>query len=192
MTTPLVDFAFEKIEQDLAFVMQCLAETLDAVGERECVHWLPWLPSDDPRSGEAPHDLRARDVRALSISFQLLNLVEENAAAQARRVREANEGPLQEPGLWGQNLRQLVSLGHSGDEIARAMRTIVVEPVLTAHPTEAKRRTILEILRHLYVLLVRRENKMWTPAEREEIRDEIKLTLERFWRTGESRLKRPR
>ncbi len=189
MTTPLVDFAFDKIEQDLAFVMKCFAEMLDEIGEGERVRWLPFV--DGAGESEAPHHLGARDARALSISFQLLNLVEENAAAQSRRVREANEGPLQEPGSWGQNLRQLVHLGIDGASIAKAMRSVSVEPVLTAHPSEAKRRTVLETLRQLYLLLVRRENKMWTPAERDEIRDEIKLTLERLWRTGESRVKRP-
>jgi len=187
MTTPLVDVAFDKIEQDLSFVMQAFAEMLDEVGEREAVRWLPWVSHDDEN---ASRDLRVRDVRALSIAFQLLNLVEENAAAQTRRMREANEGPLAEPGLWGQNLRQLLQLGASAAEIARTMSRITVEPVLTAHPSEAKRRTVLDTLRQLYLTLVRRENKMWTPAERDEIRDELKLALERLWRTGESRVKR--
>ncbi len=187
MTTPLVDLAFDKIEQDLAFVMQAFAEMLDEVGERDAIRWLPWLPRAEEN---ATRDLRVRDVRALSIAFQLLNLVEENAAAQTRRIREGNEGPLAEPGLWGQNLRQLLEQGETGEDIARAMSRVFVEPVLTAHPSEAKRRTVLDTLRQLYLTLVRRENKMWTPAERDEIRDELKLTLERLWRTAESRVRR--
>lgn len=186
MTTPLVDVAFDKIEQDLAFVMRAFAEMLAEVGEGEAVRWLPWMGHDE----SAPSDLRLRDVRALSISFQLLNLVEENAAAQTRRIREANEGVLAEPGSWGQNLRQLAQLGFEPAAIARTMRDAAIEPVLTAHPSEAKRRTVLETLRQLYLVLVRRENKMWTPAEQAEIRDELKLVLERLWRTGEARLKR--
>lgn len=188
MTKPLVDFAFDKIEHDLEFVMQCFAEMLEDIGDQDARRWVPWLREDVL---DTPHDLRARDARALSIAFQLLNLVEENAAAQSRRVREANEGPLQEPGLWGQNLRQLTQLGIDAETIARALRGISVEPVLTAHPSEAKRRTVLDTLRQLYLLLVRRENQMWTPAEREEIRADLKLTLERLWRTGEYRLRKP-
>jgi len=187
MTTPLVDLAFDKIEHDLEFVMQAFAEMLDEVGEHEAVRWLPWLPRAED---SATRDLRVRDVRALSIAFQLLNLVEENAAAQTRRIREGNEGPLAEPGLWGQNLRQLLEQGVSGEDIAQTMRRVSIEPVLTAHPSEAKRRTVLDTLRQLYLTLVRRENKMWTPAERDELRDELKLTLERLWRTGESRVRR--
>jgi phosphoenolpyruvate carboxylase len=188
MTKPLTDFAFGKIEQDLAFVMTAFAEMLQEIGERDAGRWLPFLGDEND---DKPHDLRARDARALSISFQLLNLVEENAAMQSRRVREANEGPLHEPGLWGQNLRQLTQAGFDGETIVQCMQSIVVEPVLTAHPSEAKRRTVLDTLRQLYLLLVRRENQMWTPAEREEIRGTMKLTLERLWRTGEYRLKKP-
>lgn len=187
MTTPLHDAAFEKIEHDLSFVMHAFAELLEEIGERDAVRWLPFVEHGDE---QAPRDLRLRDVRALSIAFQLLNLVEENAAAQTRRIREANEGPLAEPGSWGQNLRQLRELGLEGEEVAKAMRAISVEPVLTAHPSEAKRRTVLDTLRQLYLTLVRRENQMWTPAEREELRQELKLALERLWRTGEARVRR--
>ena len=187
MTTPLHDSAFEKIEHDLSFVMHAFAELLEEIGERDAVRWLPFVEHGEE---QAPRDLRLRDVRALSIAFQLLNLVEENAAAQTRRVREANEGPLAEPGSWGQNLRQLRELGLEGKDVVKAMRGISIEPVLTAHPSEAKRRTVLDTLRQLYLTLVRRENKMWTPAERDEIRQELKLALERLWRTGEARVRR--
>ncbi|MBK8802829.1 MAG: phosphoenolpyruvate carboxylase [Fibrobacteres bacterium] len=44
------------------------------------------------------------------------------------------------------------------------MAEISVEPVLTAHPTEAKRATVLEQHRELYLLLVKLENRMWTPV----------------------------
>ena len=71
------------------------------------------------------------DVQVLSIAFQLLNMVEENAAAQGRRRRESTEGLMREPGLWGQNLRQLLDAGFSGQQIADALSTIRVEAVLT-------------------------------------------------------------
>jgi phosphoenolpyruvate carboxylase len=93
--------------------------------------------------------------------------------------------------MWAQNLRQLVAQGFTPAEIAAALPRVRVEPVLTAHPTEAKRATVLEQLRQLYLLLLRRENQMWTPAEREAIAEEIRLSLERLWRTGEVRQARP-
>ena len=39
--------------------------------------------------------------------------------------------------------------------------------------------------------MIRRENQMWTPQEQAAIRDEIKVTLERLWRTGEVHRTKP-
>ena len=63
--------------------------------------------------------------------------------------------------------------------------------MLTAHPTEAKRATVLEQHRELYLLLVSRENQMWTPQEQAEIDADLRAMLERLWRTGEIFLERP-
>ena len=191
-----LDFAFSKIDVDLGFIMTCFREVLDELGESGLARRLPWVPADGERTTPAAGtpvtgDLGERDVQVLSIAFQLLNMVEENAAAQGRRRRESTEGLMREPGLWGQNLRQLLDAGFSGQQIADALPTIRVEAVLTAHPTEAKRSTVLEQHRQLYLLLVKRENQMWTPAEQQSIRDEVKLALERLWRTGELRLQKP-
>ena len=68
---------------------------------------------------------------------------------------------------------------------------ITVEPVLTAHPTEAKRATVLEQHRELYLLRVKRENQMFTRIEQQNIRDDIKLAIDRLWRAGEIYVQKP-
>ena len=94
-------------------------------------------------------------------------------------------------GLWAERLQKLLAAGLSAEEIAQILPQVRVEPVLTAHPTEAKRATVLEHHRELYLLLVKRENQMWTTREQAEIRQEIKLVLERLWRTGEIFVEKP-
>jgi phosphoenolpyruvate carboxylase len=118
-------------------------------------------------------------------------MVEENVAAQVRRARESETGLAGEPGLWADQLRKLRQSGISEATIAAQLNKIRVEPVLTAHPTEAKRLAVLEQHRALYGLMVRRENQMWTPQEQGAIRDEIKVTMERLWRTGEVHRTKP-
>jgi len=179
---------FAKIDQDLSFLIQCFRELLFELGEDDLARSLPWLPTP-AKAGVAMKS--ARLGQAYSIAFQLLNMVEENTAAQTRRLREGNVGQLNEPGLWGAQLVRLRKLGFSQKEIAAVLPKIRVEPVLTAHPTEAKRSTILEQHRALYLSLVQRENKMWTPSEQNGIRNEIKVALERLWRTGEIILRKP-
>ena len=124
-------------------------------------------------------------------AFQLLNLIEENVSAQVRRQREKVAGPASEPGLWGANLLRLRHAGFPPEAIADGLSGVVVEPVLTAHPTEAKRPTALEQHRRLFRLLQQREDPRQTPLELADGREEIKVTLERLWRTGEILLRKP-
>src|SRR4030095_15163999 len=63
--------------------------------------------------------------------------------------------------------------------------------VLTAHPTEAKRAAVLEQHRSIFLLLNSLENERLTPSDRDAIRDEIKIVLERLWRSGEILLEKP-
>ncbi len=180
---------FAKIETDLDFLMQCFREVLVSLGEQDIADRLPWNGSDG--AGPAPDDFPPRLAHAYSIAFHLLNMVEENTATQMRRASETANGLASEPGLWGQQLKQLLEAAHTADEITTWLPWLRVEPVLTAHPTEAKRRTVLDQHRQLYLLLVQLENTMWTPAERDELREEIKTALERLWRTGEMFLDKP-
>ena len=121
----------------------------------------------------------------------MLNLIEENVSSQVRRAREKAAGIASEPGLWGANLQRLRHAGLNPKEIAAGLAEIVVEPVLTAHPTEAKRPTALEQHRRLFQLLHVREDPRHTPLELADGREEIKATLERLWRTGEILLRKP-
>ena len=177
-----------KAERDCQFLVECLRETLAELGEEEIAESLDLARKDplpDDRSGTN------RAAQAQSIAFQLLNLAEENAAVQRRRRIETHLGLSHEAGTWGHVFERLQELGLTGAQIAAALPEMRVEAVLTAHPTEAKRATVLACHRELYLLLVKRENAMWTPLEVRAIRDEIKTVLERLWRAGEIFLERP-
>ena len=177
---------FEKIYDDLSFLMHCFREVLEELGEIELAQSLPWISQVKVSSEPNP-----RLSQTYSIAFQLLNMVEENVAAQVRRSRESDLGLASEPGLWADQLERLKEAGISESAIAAQLASTRVEPVLTAHPTEAKRLAVLDQHRALYYLLVQRENQMYTPHEQVAIRDEIKVTLERLWRTGEVHRTKP-
>jgi phosphoenolpyruvate carboxylase len=119
-------------------------------------------------------------------------MVEQNAAVQHQRITEAEHGLAAMQALWGQCLQQLQERNLSDRQIAAALSRIRVELVLTAPPTEAKRSIVLEHHRNLYLLLVKRENHMWTPYEQRGIREEIKTLLTLLWRTGEIFLQKPK
>lgn len=187
ITTTMSVVDFDKAALDFQFLLDCFVEVLQEVGQ----HKLAMHLRGDRTISITECDHPERAVQALSIVFQLLNMAEENSAAQYRRRLESDEGVESLSGLWGEALQHLKSLGITEAEIAAELPHIEVEPTLTAHPTEAKRRTVLEQHRELYLLLVKRENRMWTPAEREKIRTDIKVVLERLWRTGEILFEKP-
>ena len=172
----------KKVDKDLDFMMGCFVEVLEQLEHKDLAGTLPWMGKRKLRGVQI---FSYRGVQAYSIAFQLLNMVEENASAQSKRLREDKFGLASDPGSWGRAFQTLRSADITDKQIAKRLARVRVEPVLTAHPTEAKRATVLEIHREIYKLLVRRENNMWTAAEQRAIRDEIKVALERLWRTGE-------
>ncbi|HEY8966346.1 MAG TPA: phosphoenolpyruvate carboxylase, partial [Candidatus Methylacidiphilales bacterium] len=183
---PVLSAGLSKIDRDLHFLIDRLAAVLRNLGHGEIADSLPW------QGRKAPGGTFSDSIgQAYSISFQLLNIVEENAAAQARRARETKYGFAAESGLWGEWLGRLKKMKMKPEEIAAALHEVRVEPVLTAHPTEAKRTTVLEQHRELYLLLLQRENQMWTATELADIEKQIGVVLERLWRTGEVYITKP-
>ncbi len=177
---------FDKVERDLGFLIDCFREVLAEIGEDGLARALPFGGVADGDGALSP-----AVIQAYGIAFQLLGMAEENAAVQHRRALQA-EGRLHEyRGTWEDHLARLAAAGHRPEDIAAAAANARIEAVLTAHPTEAKRQTVLENHRALYLELVKRENSMYTPQERQAIRDEVKCILERLWRTGEIFLEKP-
>ncbi|RPI19805.1 MAG: phosphoenolpyruvate carboxylase, partial [Acidobacteriales bacterium] len=141
--------------------------------------------------GAASGSLSPRHCQAFSIVFQLLNIVEENTANQVRRGSEHPSRRESEPGSWLYNLQDLRQRGFDESAVRQALERMSVEPVLTAHPTEAKRATVLEHHRAIYLLLVERDSRLFTDVELAIFRRRLKAALERLWRTGEIYLARP-
>jgi phosphoenolpyruvate carboxylase len=181
---------FDKIAHDFRYLMHCFREVLDENGEGALARMLPWQDGA-AASGDMTGVDAGKLVQALSIAFQLLNIVEENAVVQYRRRLEKQDAVDRFSGLWSQSLHALKRHGLTERQVAESLARVRVEPVLTAHPTEAKRYTVLEQHRSLYLLMLQLENSMWTPQEKWAIRDSIKTALERLWRTGEIYLDKP-
>lgn len=176
-----------KIDQDFRFLLECLTEVFTELGRKDLAGLFPAGFSEQPNG----HALPDRAAQAISIAFQLLNLVEENAAQQAIRARENALGEAHQSGLWNQYLHELRTAGVPAREVLDRIARQTVEPVLTGHPTEAKRWAVLDQHRELYRLLVQLENSMYTQSERHRIREEIKTVLEHLWRTGEILMTKP-
>jgi phosphoenolpyruvate carboxylase len=173
---------------DLEFLLTCLSEVLIENNETELARQIPWI-------SDALPDFNQNDNEELlhlySVCFQLLNLAEVNGAVQNRRAKLDSSGIESVNGLWGNVLDDLNKQGIKEQDIASELKNIYVEPVLTAHPTEAKRPVALGLYRQLYLLLVRRENSMYTKFEQEKIKHEVKQLLHKLWFIGEIFIEKP-
>lgn len=183
-----------KTRETLSLLRRSFVEVLASVGETDVAARLPWPELDGEAAAvrdDWPDTLAERCMQAYSIAFQLLQQAEENAVAQGRRRAEAAGRLTEDPGSWDQHFARLQHLDVSAQEIADAVATVRIEPVLTAHPTEAKRQTVLDHHRTLYRTIVELENTMWTSAERAALETELRAAIERLWRTGEIYLDKP-
>ena len=128
-------------------------------------------------------------LQAVNIWFQLTKIADENSAVRERRQTEALDGPEIVEGSFAQAMAQISD--EAPENFLTAVNSLSVGPTLTAHPTEAKRVTILEIHRRIYRLLVTLETQRWTPREREARIDELRGEIDLLWLSGELRLERP-
>ena len=130
-------------------------------------------------------------LQAWGIWFQLLNVAEENTGMRRRRMGEKEYGLENMPGTFANVFKQASQAGVSRDEVQRLLDVAHIRPTLTAHPTEAKRVTVLEIHRRIYVLLYRLEGSRWTTREREKFIDALRNEIDLLWLTGELRREKP-
>jgi phosphoenolpyruvate carboxylase len=136
-------------------------------------------------------ELLARTLQVQGIWFQLLSIAEQNAAMRRRRQIEIERGYDQLRGTFSQVIASAVASGISPDEIADLLNVLRVRPVITAHPTEARRVTVLEKHRRVYRRLVDLESPRWTPRERQALVEGLRNEIELLWTTGELRLAKP-
>jgi phosphoenolpyruvate carboxylase len=173
---------------DLEFLLQCMATVLEENNEADLAKQIPWLSEKIPDfTGADKHKL----LRLYSIAFQLLNLSEVNGAVQGRRREHDKQGLESVNGLWGRVFSDLKTQGVKEEEILKLISKVEAEPVLTAHPTEAKRPVVLALYRQLYLLMVKRENSMYNRYERQEVKHDIQRILHKLWFIGEIFIEKP-
>lgn len=131
-----------------------------------------------------------RVARAFGLYFQLVNLAEQHHRVRRKREYE-REHVLPQPGSLESLVRALKSRRLGGTAVRRIIDGLSIELVVTAHPTEATRRTVLAILRALWGLLAARENPLLSPREQDDLRNEMKELLVILWQTSEVRAVKP-
>ncbi len=135
-------------------------------------------------------DLRTL-IRAFSVYFDLTNLAEQQARVRAIRAHARAADPSREDESPESALRQLRDRGIDAEQVAEHLGRALICPVFTAHPSEARRRTILEKLSAIARDLDRLEDRALVPIERERAVASIAEEVETLWLSDTIRESRP-
>ena len=129
-------------------------------------------------------------LRAFSLFFQLANIAEQHHRLRRRRQYE-HEGRVPRESL-ADAVARLREAGVGDDELLAAAARLEVRPVLTAHPTEASRRTILQAHQRLATALRRLDDPELPNSTQGRVREQIAEEVTILWQTDEVRSRRPR
>ena len=128
-------------------------------------------------------------IQAFALYFYLLNTAEENFGMQQRREIQRHGGRVK--GSFEDCLARLYENRIDRKTLFDLLNSLSIEPVMTAHPTEAKRLTILKKYRKIYLTIFKKENPIWTPEEKALLREDIINEIQKLWQTGDIFLERP-
>ncbi len=135
----------------------------------------------------------AEDVaRAFTTYFELINIAEANHRIRVNRAREEAHYPHPQPESIRAAIAELWRSGVEESEMAHLLERLHIELVFTAHPTEAKRRTVLSKLQRLSRALYTLETRRLLPRERDNLMAHIQAEVTNLWLTERTRTTQPR
>ena len=129
-------------------------------------------------------------VRAFSVFFSLANIAEELHHHRLRRRWVRAGGPLWR-GSFDETLRWFHAQGVPAEDLQKLLDRLLYMPVFTAHPTEARRRTLMQGMRRIFLLGERLNDPRLGKEQTQEIADQLSGEIQILWKTDEMRPRRP-
>jgi len=127
-------------------------------------------------------------ARAFTAYFQLANITEQ--LHRARELSDRPQGALEET---GGRIATAVAAGLVDPELpAQVVARLELRPVFTAHPTEASRRSVLDVLRGIAELLDTADDLRAQPSRRAAVDRRLAEAVDVLWQTDELRVERPK
>jgi phosphoenolpyruvate carboxylase len=125
-------------------------------------------------------------ARAFTTYFEMVNLAEERERVRAIRTTS-------QKGSLADSLSDAIdSLADNDPEtVEQILEEVLIEPTFTAHPTEARRKTIKAKLRTIADHLVELDERRLTDTERAQLEDSLKARIMSLWGTRQTRERQP-
>lgn len=135
--------------------------------------------------------MRKQIIRAFSIYFHLINAAESNHRIRRRREYQLQDDHVVQPVSIESALLSLKENEIEEETIQNVLNTLSLELIITAHPTEATKRSVIEIQKRIGKILKDLDNTMLTKKERKKLEDSLLNEVTILWQTDELRHRKP-
>jgi phosphoenolpyruvate carboxylase len=124
-------------------------------------------------------------VRSLTRWFQLVNLAEDNERVRRLRARDAGDPERPRTGSLRHVVSALHDAGTTEEELVEVLNSAELRLVMTAHPTEARRRTTIDKLARVFGVLRELDERSHAPAA--DARRRLLATVQELWGSDDLR-----
>jgi phosphoenolpyruvate carboxylase len=135
--------------------------------------------------------MRKQVIRAFSIYFHLINAAELNHRIRRRREYQLQDDHVVQKASIESAILSLKENKIDEATIQNVLNTISLELVITAHPTEATKRSVIEIQKRIATILKNLDNTTLTKKERKKLEDSLLNEVTILWQTEELRERKP-
>jgi phosphoenolpyruvate carboxylase len=130
-------------------------------------------------------------IRAFTNYFQLINLAEDNERIRRLQRREHAEPDVPRRGSVREAVLGLARRGVDAATMRELLSGAQVKMVLTAHPTEARRRTVIDKLARIFSVIRNLDERRALPYEIARARTRLAATIAELWSSNELRVTKP-
>lgn len=140
---------------------------------------------------QLPAPITEQVIRAFSIYFSLVNIAEEDFHHRQRRRSVRKLGYPDWKGSFFKTISEFKQQGIDEKDLALLFSELSYRPVFTAHPTESKRRTVMQLQRDIFTTIDDLTDPRVTGYEKDALIERLQVQIEVLWQTNEVREKRP-
>ena len=202
----VTDDPHKALRQDIHLLGTLLGDTLAAQEGRELLQIVEHVRvlAKGARGGEAaefeqlrselssmPVTLSLPVARAFAHFLNLANVAEQHHRSRRRRAYRRDPAAAPQRGSCEDGFARLLASGITADQLYNAVTSLRIELVLTAHPTEVSRRTLVEKYNRIAGLLSQRDATDLTPAEQDALTAALRREIMTAWGTNEIRDRQP-
>ena len=179
----LSDVLEQQADPDIALTVRQLQQNFTKLKQQHKTDWMQQLYA---LINALPPEKISAVVRAFNLYFSLVNIAEESYGLTLRR-QQAEAGGHYWQGSFHDTLLTFKESGIKPSQLRPLLNELLYLPVMTAHPTEAKRQSIKGVLRNIFVSHEKLENKHLKGHFHQQVLLKLRSQIQMLWKTDEVR-----